>query len=121
MILTSLPIAGCSLAVSVAGGLATASVRSACSASPARRSAMLRRVVALEAAVPLVIGAVVSAGAGLLAAALFLRAQLHQTLQPLGVEYYALVTLGVLASFAVIASTLPMLSRLTGPETARND
>jgi hypothetical protein len=28
---------------------------------------------------------------------------------------------GLLASLAVIASTLPLLNRITGPETARNE
>jgi hypothetical protein len=31
------------------------------------------------------------------------------------------MTVGLIASFAVIASTLPLLNRLTGPEVARND
>ena len=65
--------------------------------------------------------AAASIGAGLLAAHLFLRAQLHETLQPPGLEYYLVIVAGLLASLAVIASTLPLLNRITGPETARNE
>jgi hypothetical protein len=51
---------------------------------------MLRRVVALESAVPLP-------------------------------GYYLIVIGGLGASLAIIASTLPLLNRITGPETARNE
>ena len=82
---------------------------------------MLRRVVTLESAVPLVLLAAVSIGTGFLAAGMFLDAQLHETLQAPSTSYYVIVCAGLLASLGVIASTLPMLRRLTGPEVARND
>lgn len=63
----------------------------------------------------------VSAAAGLLAAHLFLRAQLGETLQPPPVQYYLLILAGIVASLGLIASTLPLLKRITGPETARNE
>ena len=121
VLLTSLPIAGCSLAVSIAGGLAERRRPFSLLRLTGVPLAMLRRVVSLEAAVPLLISVVVAAGAGLLAAGLFLRAQLEQTLQAPSIGYYVLIVSGVLASLAIIASTLPLLARLTGPETARND
>jgi hypothetical protein len=121
VLLTSLPIAGCSLAVSIAGGLAERRRPFSLLRLTGVPLAMLRRVVALEAAVPLLISVVVSAGAGLLGSALFLRAQLDQTLQPPGLSYYVLLIGGVIASLAIIASTLPLLGRMTGPDTARND
>jgi hypothetical protein len=121
IILTSLPIAGCSLAVSVAGGLAERKRPFSLLRLAGTPLALLRRVITLEAAGPLIISAGVSAGAGLLAAQLFLRAQLHETLQPPNVEYYAIIVAGLVASLAVIASTLPLLRRMTGPETARNE
>ncbi len=121
VILASLPIAGCSLAVSVAGGLAERKRPFSLLRLAGSPLGMLRHVVTLEAAGPLLISAVVSAGAGLLSAHLFLRAQLHETLQPPTLAYYLLVLAGLLASLAVIASTLPLLARITGPETARND
>jgi hypothetical protein len=121
IILTSLPIAGCSLAVSVAGGLAERKRPFSLLRLAGTPLGLLRRVITLEAAGPLIISAVVSAGAGLLAAQLFLRAQLYETLQPPSVEYYVIILAGLVASLAVIASTLPLLRRMTGPETARNE
>jgi len=121
VLLTTLPIAGCSLAVSIAGGLAERRRPFSLLRLTGVPLRMLRRVVGLEAAVPLLISVVVSAGAGLLAAFLFLRAQLDETLQAPTLQYYALIVTGVIVSFAIIASTLPLLARLTGPETARND
>jgi hypothetical protein len=121
VILVSLPIAGCSLAVSVAGGLTERKRPFSLlrlSGVPLRA---LRSVVALETAVPLVITAAVSVGTGLLAAQLFLRAQLDETLQPPGAQYYVIVAAGLVVALAIIASTLPLLRRITGPETARNE
>ena len=120
-ILVSLPIAGCSLAVSVAGGLADRRRPFSLLRLTGTSLAVLRRVVLLESAVPLLVTAALSAGVALLTAQLFLRAQLRETLQPLGPAYYVLILGGLLASLAVIASTLPLLARITGPETARND
>jgi hypothetical protein len=78
-------------------------------------------VVVLESAVPLLAVAVVSTGAGFLAAALFLRAQLNYSLQPPGAGYYLIVLAGLAVSLGIIASTLPLLKRITGPGTARNE
>jgi predicted lysophospholipase L1 biosynthesis ABC-type transport system permease subunit len=121
VILASLPIAGCSLAVNVAGGLAERRRPFSLLRLAGAPLAMLRRVVLLEAAAPLLLAAVVAAGVGLLAAQLFLRAQLSETLRPPGAQYYLLIAVGLVASLAVIASTLPLLSRVTGPEAARNE
>jgi len=119
--LTSLPIAGCGLAVSIAGGLAERKRPFSLLRLTGARLAILRRVITLEAAAPLLITAVVSIAAGLLAAHLFLRAQLHETLQAPGVQYYLIVVAGILASLTIIASTLPLLERITGPDVARNE
>ena len=78
-------------------------------------------VVALESAAPLLITAVVSIGLGFLAAGLFASAQLGYSLSPPGAEYYLIVLAGLAASLGIIASTLPVLDRITGPETARNE
>jgi hypothetical protein len=82
---------------------------------------VLRWIVALESAVPLLVIAAVAIGTGLLAAELFLRAQMGNQLRTLGAEYYLTVGAGLVASLAIIASTLPLLERITGPETARNE
>jgi predicted lysophospholipase L1 biosynthesis ABC-type transport system permease subunit len=81
----------------------------------------LRRVVVLETAVPLLVIAAVAIGSGFLAAELFLKSQLDYTLRPPGAAYYLAVLAGLAASLGVIASTLPLLKRITGPETARNE
>jgi len=121
VLLASLPIAGCSLAVNVAGSLATRRRPFRLLRLSGVPLALLRRVVAIEAVVPLVASVVVAAGAGLVAAALFLRAQLDQTLQAPGLGYYVLVAGGVVASLAIIASTLPLLGRTTSPAIALPD
>ncbi len=121
IIFASLPIAGCSLAVSIAGGLADRKRPFSLLRLTGAPISMLRRVIGLEAAAPLLITAAASMGAGLLAAHLFLRAQLSETLQAPGLEYYVVIGAGLVASLAVIASTLPLLNRITGPEVARND
>ena len=107
--------------MSVAGGLADRRRPFSLLRLTGTSLAVLRRVVLLESAVPLLVTAALSAGVALLTAQLFLRAQLRETLQPLGPAYYVLILGGLLASLAVIASTLPLLARITGPETARND
>jgi hypothetical protein len=121
VILASVPIAGASLAVSIAGGLADRKRPFSLlrlSGTPLR---VLRRVITLEAAAPLLITAAVSAGAGLLVAELFLRAQLSETLRPPGQNYYLIILAGLATAMLIIASTLPLLNRLTGPEVARNE
>jgi hypothetical protein len=80
---------------------------------------VLRRVVALETAAPLVIIAITSATLGLIAADLFLRSQLDLTLRLPGLTYYLIVLGGLIGSLAIIGSTLPILERVTRPEDAR--
>jgi hypothetical protein len=43
------------------------------------------------------------------------------SLRPPGIAYYLIVVAGLAASLGIIASTLPLLKRITGPETARNE
>ncbi|GAA2541740.1 ABC transporter permease [Winogradskya consettensis] len=121
VVLASLVLAGLSLAVNVAGGLAERRRPFSVLRLTGVPLSMLRRVVALESATPLLTAALVAVGAGLLCAHLFLTAQMHLPLRSPGVTFYVTVILGVLLSLAVIASTLPLLRRITGPEAARND
>jgi hypothetical protein len=121
IIIASLVMAGCSLAVSAVGGLSERKRPFSLlrlSGTPVR---VLRRVVALESAVPMLAVAAVAIGMGLLAAQLFLKAQMDYTLTAPGVGFYAIVAVGLAACLAVIASTLPLLEQITGPETARNE
>ncbi|MFI7599258.1 FtsX-like permease family protein [Actinoplanes sp. NPDC049681] len=121
VVLTSLAIAGFSLAVSVAGGLAERKRPFSMLRLTGVSLGTLRRVVALESLTPLLTAAVVSAGAGFLCAELFLEAQMGLTLRSPGAGYYVIVALGLGVSVAVITSMLPLLRRITGPESARND
>ncbi|HKD96781.1 MAG TPA: FtsX-like permease family protein [Micromonosporaceae bacterium] len=121
VILASLPIAGCSLAASLVGGLTERRRPFSLLRLTGVPLRVLRRVVALENAVPLLLVAVVAVGFGLLAADLFLRAQMGYPLRPPSAGFYAVVLAGIVASLGIIASGLPVLARITGPETARND
>ncbi|MEU8011461.1 FtsX-like permease family protein [Micromonospora parva] len=121
IIVASLALGGCSLAVSVIGGLTERRRPFSLlrlSGAPVR---VLRRVVALESAVPMLAVAAVAIGMGLLAAHLFLRAQMGYTLVAPEPRFYVIVVVGLAACLGVIASTLPLLERITGPETARSE
>jgi len=121
VIIASLAIAGCTLAASVAAGLSERKRPFSLLRLTGAPLGMLRRVIALESAVPLLAVSVVSIGMGFLAAQLFLKSQLSYSLRPPGPAYYLIVIAGLAASLAVIASTMPLLRRITGPETARNE
>ena len=45
---------------------------------------------------------------------------MQYALRPPGLSF-CIVVAGLLASLGVIASTMPLLRRITGPETARNE
>src|ERR1017187_508660 len=121
VILVSLSVAGCSLAVSVAAGLNDRKRPFSLLRLSGVPVSMLRRVVALETTLPLLTGAVVAIGSAFLAANLFLSSQMHDELRPPGPEYYLIVAAGLAISLGIVASTLPLLGRITGPETARNE
>ena len=121
VIVASLLIAGCALAVAVTAGLNERRRPFSLLRLTGVRLAELRRLVILESAVPLLAVAAVAIGAGFLAAHLFLRSQLRYSLHAPGPAYYMLVVLGLGASLALIASTMPLLRRVTGPQTARNE
>ncbi|WBB74784.1 ABC transporter permease [Micromonospora sp. WMMD1128] len=121
VVVSSLALAGCSLAVAVAAGLSERKRPFSLlrlSGAPVR---LLRRVVVLESAVPMLTVAAVAVGMGLIAAHLFLRAQMHYELRLPGVGFAAVVAVGLLGCLAVIAATLPLLQRVTGPQTARSE
>ncbi len=121
VILASLAIAGCTLATAVAAGLADRKRPFSLLRLTGARLATLRRVVALEGAVPLLAIAAVSIGVGFGAAAMLATLQLQHPLVAPGAGYYLLTAAGILASLGVIAATFPLLRRITGPEVARNE
>jgi hypothetical protein len=121
IIIGSLALAGCSLAVSVVGGLTERKRPFSLLRLSGASVRVLRRMVVLESAVPMLIVAVVAVGMGFLAAQLFLKAQMDYTLTAAGVEFYAIVVAGLAACLGIVTSTLPLLERITGPETARTE
>jgi len=121
VILVSLPIAGCTLAAGIAAGLADRKRPFSLLRLTGARLATLRRVVALEGAVPLLAVAAVAVGTGFAGAAMYAsEAQQHPMVAP-GAAYYFLVAGGIILSLGIIAATFPLLERITGPEVARNE
>jgi hypothetical protein len=119
-IVLSLIIAGCSLAVAVAGSLVERKRSFGMLRLAGTPLARLRRVVMLEAAVPLALVAVASAAAGIAAAGLILHVlHGHGGLYMPPPGYFALVGGGLAAALGVVAATLPLLGRLTAPESVR--
>ena len=119
-IILSLIIAGCSLAVSVAGGLVERKRAFTLLRLTGMPLSSLYKAVLLEAAAPLLLAAAISAGAGFLVAGLvtwntgggiFVAAP--------GLAYYALMVGGLLAALAVVGVTMPLLGKVTEPRVAR--
>jgi hypothetical protein len=121
VIVAGLAIAGCTLAVASVAGIVERRRPFSLLRLTGVSLANLRRVVLLESGLPLVSAVAASAGLALLAAQLFLRAQVKASLQPMTFGYYAALGAGLVLSLAVIGATLPLLGRTTGPETARNE
>ena len=121
VIVASLVIAACSLAVNVTAGLGERKRPFSLLRLTGVPLGILRRVITLESALPLLIVAVVSLVVGLVAAALYLSSQVGITFRVPGITYWAAVLGGLVASLAIIAATFPLLNRITGPEVARNE
>jgi hypothetical protein len=121
VIVTSLPIAGCTLAAAVAAGLADRRRPFSMLRLTGARLGMLRRVVALESAVPLLAVAAVAIGAGFGASAMFSDVQLAHPLVAPDPGYYLMTVAGIVLALGIIAATFPLLRRITGPEAARNE
>jgi hypothetical protein len=121
VILVSLPIAGCTLAAGIAAGLADRKRPFSLLRLTGAPLAMLRRVVALESAVPLLAVAAVAIGTGFGAAAMYASLEMQHPMVPPGAAYYLLTGGGIVAALGIIAATFPLLARITGPEVARNE
>jgi len=121
VILVSLPIAGCTLAAGIAAGLADRKRPFSLLRLTGARLATLRRVVALEGAVPLLAVAAVAIGTGFGAAAMNASLQQGHAIVAPGVAYYLITAGGILAALGIIAATFPLLARITGAEVARNE
>jgi hypothetical protein len=121
IIVASLIIAACSLAVNVAAGLGERRRPFSLLRLTGVPTTLMYRVVTLESALPLLLVAAVSIVVGLASAALYLHSQVGIAFRIPGIEYWATVFTGLAGSLAIIASTFPLLRRMTGPEVARND
>lgn len=121
IIVASLIIAACSLAVNVAAGLGERKRPFSLLRLSGVPTRVLHRVVGLESAMPLLVVSVVSIVVGLLSAALYLHSQVGIAFRMPGLTYWVTIVVGIVASLAIIACTFPLLNRITGPEVARND
>ena len=121
VILTSLTVAGCTLATGVAGGLVDRKRPFSLLRLTGARLGMLRRVIALESAVPLLAVAAVAIGTGFGASAMYATMEMKLSLVSPGAAYYVLIAAGIVLALGLIAATFPLLRRITGPETARSE
>jgi hypothetical protein len=121
VILISLPIAGCTLAAGIAAGLAERKRPFSLLRLAGARLSTLRRVVALEGAVPLLAVAAVAIGTGFGAAAMYAEEAQNRQMAAPGLAYYLLTASGIVVSLAIIGATFPILTRISGPEAARNE
>jgi hypothetical protein len=117
----TLIVAGCSLAVAVGGGLVDRKRPFTLLRVGGTPVSVLSRVVLMEAAVPLVAATVVAAGIAYGTSILaFVRLAPTGTAIPrLGLDYYALMGIGLAVAFGVITVTLPLLRRMTTPGNVR--
>ena len=120
-VLLSVIIAGCSLAVAVAGSLLERRRPFALLRLTGMPLRSLRQIVLLEAAVPLIGLAVVSAAGGLLTAELLLRALRATTMRLPGTPYALTLLAGIVLALAVVMATMPLLRRISAPENARSE
>ena len=121
VILTSLTVAGCTLATGVAGGLADRKRPFSLLRLTGARLGMLRRVVVLESAVPLLAVAALAIGIGFGASAMYAATEMQLALIAPGAAYFVLTAAGLVLALLLIAATFPLLRRITGPETARSE
>jgi hypothetical protein len=117
----TLIVAGCSLAVTVGGGLVDRKRPFTLLRVSGTPVSVLSRVVLLEAAVPLVAATVLAAAIAYgTSVTAFLRLAPRGTAIPQpGHDYYTIMGIGLVVAFGVITLTLPLLRRMTAPSTIR--
>lgn len=121
VVLVGLVVAGCSLAVGVAGGLIDRRRPFRLLRLTGVPLRTLRRVVVVETVAPLLLTSAVAMAAGFLAAELIVRAQLERSLTAPGTGYVLAVVVGLSAALIVVVSTLPLLDRVTGLHSVHDD
>ncbi len=114
-------VAGCSLAVSIGGGLVERKRPFTLLRVSGTPLGTLYRVVLLEAVLPLAGGAVAAAAVayGMSVLAILRVAPVGTPVPPLAGTYYATLGAGLGLALAVIAITLPLLGRMTTPAGVR--
>ena len=115
----TLLMAGCSLAVAVAGGLVERRRPLALlrlTGMPIRR---LRSVVMLEAAPPLLVAAVASAVLGIAVADVLISTISRGPVSLPDVALLPLLVLGIVLALGIVALTFPLLGRVTSTEQTR--
>jgi hypothetical protein len=120
----TLIIAGCSLAVAVAGAIVERKQPFALLRLSGVRLSDLRRVVLAEAATPLLMVAAASVGLGLVVTALLLAtgSSGDDTALPFALprpSYWLALAGGLGVALLLVLATLPLLNRLTSLDTAR--
>ena len=117
----TLIVAGCSLAVSVGGGLVDRKRPFTLLRVSGTPLSVLLRVVLFEAAVPLAAATLVAAAIayGTSMMAILRLAPVGSAIPRLGRDYYTIMGIGLVVAFGIIAVTLPLLRRMTAPSTIR--
>ncbi len=117
----TLLVAGCSLAVTVGGGLVERRRPFTLLRVTGTATATLYRVVLLEAVLPLFAATLVAAATAYgMSVLIVARLAPAGTATPVpGSGYYAIMGAGLAASLAVILATLPLLGRITAPGNVR--
>jgi FtsX-like permease family len=121
VVAVTLMIAGCSVAVSVGGGLMERKRPFTLLRVTGAQLGVLYRVVLLESVLPLTLTAVVAAAAGLGTAASIMRllgTKVGSVTLP-GHVYFLTLGCALAASLAVLLATLPLLKRITAPDEMR--
>ncbi|MFF3664440.1 FtsX-like permease family protein [Microtetraspora malaysiensis] len=121
MVALTLVVGGCSLVVAVGGGLVERRQPFTLLRLAGTPTRTLATVVLLESALPLVLAAVLAAGAGFGVAEPVIEqlAMKGASLAMPGPVYFAAVGGGLAASLLVILTGLPLLKRMTAPDNAR--
>ncbi len=117
----TLVVAGCSLAVSVGGSLTERKRPFTLLRVTGTPTSTLYRVVLAEAVLPLTAATVIAAGVGYVIAVLTVGtlAPAGRPMPVPGHTYFLTMGAGLIAAFLVILASLPLLRRITSPETVR--
>jgi hypothetical protein len=121
----TLIVAGCSLAVTIGGSLVDRKRPFTLLRVSGTPLSILYRVVVLESALPLVLASLVAAATGVAIAEPVIKAILTSIHGAGSISayppaaYYATIGAGLAASLAVIAAAMPLLGRITAPDSMR--